>query len=120
MRIRPVLGAKIFITYKKERDEGSGGGGAEVEVPIRFPIFSPTPTATASPTALQSSFFHTMPLLISSSGADLAGNASIAFHSSGVNFSLAAATFSSKCARDDVPGIGSITGERSRSQASAT
>ena len=26
VRIRPVVGAKLFITYKKERDEGSGGG----------------------------------------------------------------------------------------------
>jgi len=27
VRIRPVVGAKLFISYKKERDEGSGGGG---------------------------------------------------------------------------------------------
>src|SRR4029077_15256488 len=27
VRISPVLGAKLFITYRKERDEGSGGGG---------------------------------------------------------------------------------------------
>jgi hypothetical protein len=27
VRIRPVVGAKLFITYKKDRDEGSGGGG---------------------------------------------------------------------------------------------
>src|SRR5690242_18601019 len=27
VKIRPVLGAKLFITYKKERDEGSQGGG---------------------------------------------------------------------------------------------
>ena len=27
VRIRPIVGAKLFITYKKERDEGSGGGG---------------------------------------------------------------------------------------------
>ena len=26
VRIRPVVGAKLFITYKKDRDEGSGGG----------------------------------------------------------------------------------------------
>jgi hypothetical protein len=48
VRIQPVLGAKIFITYRKERDEGSGGGGGGGGTPI--PIFSPTPTATASPT----------------------------------------------------------------------
>ena len=47
VRIAPVLGAKLFITYKKERDEGSGGGGGG-ETPI--PIVNPTPTATASPT----------------------------------------------------------------------
>ena len=45
--------------------------------------------------------------------------ASIAFHSAGVNLMFVAATFSSKCAMDDVPGIGSITGERSRSQTRA-
>ena len=27
VKIKPVVGAKLFITYKKERDEGSGGGG---------------------------------------------------------------------------------------------
>jgi hypothetical protein len=48
VRIQPVLGAKIFITYRKERDEGSGGGGSGGGTPI--PIFSPAPTATASPT----------------------------------------------------------------------
>ena len=52
VRIRPVLGAKLFITYKKERDEGSGGGGGGGGggTPSPFPIFSPTPTPTASPT----------------------------------------------------------------------
>src|SRR5882724_6652476 len=45
--------------------------------------------------------------------------ASIDFHSAGVNLIFVAATFSSRCEMDDVPGIGSITGERSRSQASA-
>ena len=52
VRIRPVVGAKLFITYKKERDEGSGGGGGGGGgSPTAIPIFSPTPTA--SPTALQ-------------------------------------------------------------------
>ena len=50
VRIQPVLGAKIFITYKKERDEGSGGGGSGGGGGTPIPIFSPTPTATASPT----------------------------------------------------------------------
>jgi len=39
---------------------------------------------------------------------------------SGVRSRLAAPTFSSRCATLDVPGIGRITGERRRSQASAT
>ena len=46
VRISPVVGAKLFITYKKERDEGSGGGGGGGASPT--PI--PAPTATASPT----------------------------------------------------------------------
>lgn len=48
VRIRPVVGAKLFITYRKERDEGSGGGGGGGGTPI--PIVSPTPGATPSPT----------------------------------------------------------------------
>ena len=40
MRIRPVVGAKLFITYKKERDEGSGGGGGGGGTPTPIPIFS--------------------------------------------------------------------------------
>ena len=49
VRIRPVVGAKLFITYKKERDEGSGGGGGGGGTPI--PIFSPTPGVTPTPTS---------------------------------------------------------------------
>ena len=45
---------------------------------------------------------------------------SIFFHSSGGSWSFAEAMFSSRCARDDVPGIGSITGERWSNQASAS
>jgi hypothetical protein len=44
VRISPVVGAKLFITYKKERDEGSGGGGGGGGTPSPIPIFSPTPT----------------------------------------------------------------------------
>ncbi len=40
------------------------------------------------------------------------------FQSSALSFNPAAATFSSRCATFDVPGIGSITGERWSSQAS--
>src|SRR5215831_2525408 len=51
VKIKPVLGAKLFITYKKERDEGSGGGGGGGASPTAIPIFSPTPgvTPTATP-----------------------------------------------------------------------
>ena len=38
VRIMPVPGATLFITYKKERDEGSGGGGSTTRNP------TPTPT----------------------------------------------------------------------------
>ena len=44
----------------------------------------------------------------------------IASRSSSLSVSSAAATFSSRCSTDEVPGIGSITGERASSQASAT
>jgi hypothetical protein len=51
VRIRPVVGAKLFITYRKERDEGSGGGGGGGGAsPTAIPIFSPTPGVTATPT----------------------------------------------------------------------
>ena len=37
VRIRPVVGAKLFISYKKERDEGSGGeAGVEALAQRRF------------------------------------------------------------------------------------
>ena len=51
--VQPVVGAKLFISYRKERDEGSsggsGGGGGGSPTPI--PIFSPTPGVTPTPTA---------------------------------------------------------------------
>jgi len=50
VKIRPIVGAKLFITYKKDRDEGSGGGGGGAS-PTVIPIFSPTPGVTPSPTA---------------------------------------------------------------------
>jgi len=51
VRVRPIVGAKLFITYKKERDEGSGGGsGGGGGTPSPIPIFSPTPAVTPSPT----------------------------------------------------------------------
>jgi len=51
VKIRPIVGAKLFITYKKDRDEGSGGGGGGGGAsPTVIPIFSPTPGVTPSPT----------------------------------------------------------------------
>ena len=49
VKISPIVGAKLFITYKKERDEGSGGGGGGAS-PTVIPIFSPTPGVTPTPT----------------------------------------------------------------------
>ena len=52
VKIKPIIGAKLFITYRKERDEGSGGGGGGGGAsPTVIPIFSPTPGVTATPTA---------------------------------------------------------------------
>jgi hypothetical protein len=61
VKIRPVVGAKLFITYRKERDEGSGGGGGGGGggSPTPIPIFSPTPTPTASPTCTPGPPFFT-------------------------------------------------------------
>ena len=44
--VQPVTGATLFISYRKESNEGGGGGGV---TPI--PIFSPTPGVTPIPTA---------------------------------------------------------------------
>ena len=56
VRIRPIPGATLFITYRKESNEGTGGGGGGgMATPIPFisptpPIFfSPTPTPTPTP-----------------------------------------------------------------------
>src|SRR6266513_2669211 len=40
VKIRPIAGAKLFISYRKERDEGSGGGGGGGGSPTPIPIFS--------------------------------------------------------------------------------
>jgi hypothetical protein len=56
--VQPVVGAKLFITYRKERDEGSGGGGGGAS-PTAIPIISPTPTPTASPTCTPGPPFFT-------------------------------------------------------------
>jgi hypothetical protein len=53
VRVPPITGATLFITYKKARDEGSGGGGGggtPTPVPVTpIPVFSVTPTPTATP-----------------------------------------------------------------------
>ena len=51
VKINPVVGAKLFITYRKVRDEGNGGGGGGGGggTPTPIPIFSPTPTSTPDP-----------------------------------------------------------------------
>ena len=56
--VQPVVGAKLFITYRKERDEGSGGGGGGAS-PTAIPIFSPTPGVTATPTCTPGPPFFT-------------------------------------------------------------
>ena len=45
--VQPVTGATLFISYRKESNEGGGSGGV---TPI--PIFSPTPGVTPTPTAM--------------------------------------------------------------------
>jgi hypothetical protein len=41
--VAPVTGATLFITYRKEANEGGGGGGSNIV------FVSPTPAATATP-----------------------------------------------------------------------
>ena len=75
VRIRPIVGAKLFITYKKERDEGSGGVEVEAVAQRRFRSSVPLLLLRLHRPAFQVLFFHTVPLpLISSRAADLASN----------------------------------------------
>jgi len=51
--VAPVTGATLFITYKKEFNEGGGGGGGSNIVfltPTPFPFISPTPFPFLTPT----------------------------------------------------------------------
>jgi hypothetical protein len=48
VKVRPITGATLFISYKKELNVGEGGGGGGGVTPI--PIFSPTPGVTPTPT----------------------------------------------------------------------
>jgi hypothetical protein len=49
VRVAPVAGATLFISYRKEPQDGGGGGGGGRTTPTPPPIFqTPTPTATVS------------------------------------------------------------------------
>ena len=49
VKVRPVTGATLFISYKKELNIGEGGGGGGGSV-TPIPIFvSPTPGVTPTP-----------------------------------------------------------------------
>jgi hypothetical protein len=50
--VQPVVGATLFITYRKDLNEGAEGGGSATPIPITpVPILSPTPGVTPTPTA---------------------------------------------------------------------
>ena len=48
--VAPVAGATLFITYRKEPNEGGSGGGGSTPVPVSSatPIITLTPTPTVS------------------------------------------------------------------------
>jgi hypothetical protein len=50
--VAPVTGATLFITYRKESNEGSAGGGSNIVflTPTPFPFISPTPFPFLTPT----------------------------------------------------------------------
>jgi hypothetical protein len=84
VQIKPIVGAKIFITYKKDRNAGSGGGGGGDGVggggggggasptptatatatftPFPLPTVTPTPTFSPTPTATATATFTPFPL----------------------------------------------------------
>ncbi|MGC2353296.1 MAG: hypothetical protein WA496_07865, partial [Candidatus Udaeobacter sp.] len=54
--VAPVIGATLFISYRKDSNEGGGGGGIFViasptpaATGTPFPFISPTPTPTPTP-----------------------------------------------------------------------
>ena len=50
VRVKPVTGATLFISYKKEsNDGGGGGGGGGGTSPTPLPISSPTPSLPPFP-----------------------------------------------------------------------
>jgi hypothetical protein len=50
VKVKPVTGATLFISYKKELNNSEGGGGGGSSSPTPVPIFSPTPGVTPIPT----------------------------------------------------------------------
>ena len=50
VKVKPVTGATLFISYKKELNNSEGGGGGGGSSPTPVPIFSPTPGITPIPT----------------------------------------------------------------------
>lgn len=49
--VQPVVGATLFISYRKDLNEGAEGGGSVTPTPITpVPILSPTPGVTPTPT----------------------------------------------------------------------
>jgi hypothetical protein len=50
VKVKPVTGATLFISYKKELNNSEGGGGGGPSSPTPIPIFSPTPGVTPIPT----------------------------------------------------------------------
>lgn len=49
VKVTPITGATLFISYKKELNNGEGGGGGESSSPTPVPIFSATPGVTPTP-----------------------------------------------------------------------
>jgi hypothetical protein len=49
--VAPVTGATLFITYRKESNEGNGGVGSNIVFlsPTPFPFITPTATPTSTP-----------------------------------------------------------------------
>src|SRR4029453_7192719 len=50
VRVPPITGATLFITYRKELNDSEGGGGGGGSTPTPIPIISPTPGVTPTPT----------------------------------------------------------------------
>src|SRR6266516_1473876 len=59
-------------------------------------------------------------MVVFHSGQLCRAKSSILFHSSALSWNFAAAMFCSRCASDDVPGIGNMTGDLCSNQASAS